>query len=465
MWLGYSRVSRVAGREHLISPELQQARIRSFAEVRGWAVEMLPPELDVSGGKVSRPVLDSAIARIERGEAEGVIVAQIDRLSRMMMASALGVIERIEQAGGQVVAVAENVDPTTPEGRMARNMFLSLAAMQRERNAESIAGAKERAVRLGIWPMSRVPFGYRKGPDRRLVPDDPEAVREMFRRRAAGGSWREVAAVSGVGVSGASKIVHNRVYLGEIRVGEWVNPTAHEPIVDRALFEAAQIRYPAPVYVGDNEWLLKGLVRCGCCQRSMPSTEGRYRCLGRGGCRVRPRVSWRGCDAFAVDALMKYAGSLAGQAKQAEAPGLRVAVEAAEAELVAFQQAVTAAGDVDMFTDGLKQRAEAVRAARSDLAAAYRSVDLPPVDVRGIWPELSVEERRQLLRGFLGVVWVWPEHVRLVARGYEPGGLSMPGRKGPEVSALDDSRLEGQVGVALTKDLNQRGSRLLAGVV
>jgi site-specific DNA recombinase len=465
MWLGYSRVSRVAGREHLISPELQQARIRSFAEVRGWAVEMLPPELDVSGGKVSRPILDAAIVRIAAGEVEGIIVAQIDRLSRMRMASALEVIERIEQAGGQVVAVAENVDPTTPEGRMARNMFLSLAAMQRERHADTLADAKRRAVRLGIWPMSRVPFGYRKGPDRKLVPDNPEVVVEMFRRRAAGGSWREVAAVAGVGVSGASKIVHNRVYLGEIRVGEWVNPTAHEPMVDRQLWEAAQMKYPAPVYVGDNEWLLKGLVRCGCCQRSMPASEGRYRCLGRGGCQVRPRVSWRGCDAFAVDALMEYAGSVAGQAKQAEAPGLGLAVEVAEAELVAFQQAVSAAGDVDMFADGLRQRAEAVRVARAEMAAAYRSVDLPPVDVRGIWSELTVEERRQLLRGFLGVVWVWPEHVRLVARGYEPRGLSMPGRKGPEVSALDDTGLEGEVGVALTKDLNQRGSRLLAGVV
>ena len=106
---------------------------------------MLPPELDVSGGKASRPILDGAISAVERGEADGIIVSQIDRLSRMAMSSALTVIERIEGAGGQVIAVAENVDPTTPEGRMARNMFLSLAAMQRERNADAIADAKARA--------------------------------------------------------------------------------------------------------------------------------------------------------------------------------------------------------------------------------------------------------------------------------------------------------------------------------
>lgn len=70
--LGYSRVSRVAGRENLISPELQQRRIQSYADMKGWRVEMLPPELDVSGGKVKRPILEGAIERIEAGDvAEG----------------------------------------------------------------------------------------------------------------------------------------------------------------------------------------------------------------------------------------------------------------------------------------------------------------------------------------------------------------------------------------------------------
>jgi hypothetical protein len=190
----------------------------------------------------------------------------------------------------------------------------------------------------------------------------------------------------------------------------------------------------------------------------MIASEGRYRCLGRGGCDLRPRVSWKGLDAFAVDLLMEYAGDAAGRAvEQPKSAGLREAVEAAEAELDAFQKATAAAGGVEMFAEGLRQRVEAVRSARAELAAAYRSVDLPPVDVAGVWPDLSLSERRQLLRGFLGVVWVWKKHVRVIARGFEPQGLSMPGRKGPEPVALDDTGLKGQIGVALTKDLNQRG--------
>jgi hypothetical protein len=36
----------------------------------------------------------------------------------------------------------------------------------------------------------------------------------------------------------------NRVYLGEARNGEYFHPNAHEPIVDRATFEAAQLAHP-----------------------------------------------------------------------------------------------------------------------------------------------------------------------------------------------------------------------------
>lgn len=272
---GYMRVSRVAGREHLISPELQEKRIRGFAEIRGWTIDVFPPELDVSGGRSRRPILEEIIQRIEVGEFDGVIVSQMDRLSRMEMTTALTVIERIEEAGGQIVAVAENVDPTTPEGRMARNVFLSLAAMERERHSVQLAEAKERAVRLGIWPASKVPFGYLKGEDRKLTPGpDADVLRRAFECRAAGGSWSQVGKILDRGASSAMKILRNRVYLGEITVGEWNNPTAHPPIIDRVLFESVQDKEPAPVHRGDGTWLLKGIIRCGGCQRTMSATGG-----------------------------------------------------------------------------------------------------------------------------------------------------------------------------------------------
>jgi DNA invertase Pin-like site-specific DNA recombinase len=454
VWAGYSRVSRVAGRENLISPELQEKRVRAFADVKGWTVEFFPPELDVSGGRSRRPVLEEIISRIERGEFAGVIVSQIDRLSRMEMTTALSVIERIEEAGGQVVAVAENVDPTTPEGRMARNMFLSLAAMERERHAVQIAGAKERAVRLGIWPVPKVPPGYVKGEDRKLTPGPGRGrLVEAFEARAAGKSWRVVGEILDVGPSSARKIVSNRVYLGEITVGEWNNPTAHEPLIDRRLFEAAQIEHPYYPPKGDKEHLLRGLVRCAGCQRSMSVHGGTfYRCLRKVPCEIGARVRIDEIDPIAERIVFEEGRGAAAEGVEVEAEPL-AELERAEAELQAFQRATSAIGDEEFFIEGLRERAEAVRAARTKVST--RRGDLPLIPTEKIWPDLSIDEKRQVLGRLVGVVFVWSrDRFRFVEAGFEPEGLSRPGRKGPKPTPLDDSPLEGEIRIPPAEDVD-----------
>ena len=95
-------MSRVGGREHLISPEEQADAIEGYAKARGIEVEMLEPELDVSGGKSSRPILDRILNAIETGQFGGVIVKDLSRLSRLSLSDALALIERIESAGATV---------------------------------------------------------------------------------------------------------------------------------------------------------------------------------------------------------------------------------------------------------------------------------------------------------------------------------------------------------------------------
>src|SRR5690348_4805918 len=85
---GCIRVSRVAGRdgESFISPEVQREQIKASGKLRGVEVAAWHEDLDQSGGLVDRPGLDPLLARIESGETEGVIVAKLDRLSRLVVA-------------------------------------------------------------------------------------------------------------------------------------------------------------------------------------------------------------------------------------------------------------------------------------------------------------------------------------------------------------------------------------------
>ena len=112
-----------------------------------------------------------------------------------------------------------------------------MAEMQLDRYAAGFASAKWNAIARGVWPMPIVPIGYLKGEDRRLKPDPEKAplVVRAFELRAAGTSWEPIAELLGKGQSGATKVIRNRVYLGEIRQGDRHNPKAHPPLVSREL--------------------------------------------------------------------------------------------------------------------------------------------------------------------------------------------------------------------------------------
>lgn len=466
IWAGYARVSRVGDRaETLISPELQTERIQAYAAARGLQVEMLPAELDVSGGKVERPILGQAIEAIERGEYAGLIVAQLDRLSRMDLPDAVATVRRIENAGGQVISVAENFDATTPEGQMGRNVMFAVADMQLGRYKAQFRAAKQRAVERGIWPVRNVPFGYRKGKNRRLEPGpDARKLRKVFERRAAGAPWSEIQKITGLSQSAGHRIVQNRVYLGELRVGEWVNPEAHPPLVDRALWEAAQLAHPRPAVKGNPPALLAGLVRCAGCGTTMsPSSRGTerdYRC--------RPnKASWRCPEPALISrglldnhvesiVLGHLAGGVAaGAVREADTTQAEAALAAAEAELSEYQRAVSVSGvGAEHFAAGMRDRVAAVETARRDLGQARVAQPTPALEeVESLWPALTVEERRQVLRGAIGVVWVRKgrrnvtERVRIVAAGFEPADLSRPGFRRAELRPVDwEADLPGEIG-------------------
>lgn len=460
-WLAYRRVSRVGGREHLISPEMQAQRIMAYADGRGLEVEMLEPELDVSGAKVRRPILEQALERIDRGEAEGIIVATLDRLSRMSMSDALRTIERIEAGGGQVIAVAENFDASTPEGRMVRNIHLSIGAAGRERSAEHLAGAKRRAVEHGIWPVSTIPRGYAKGHDRRLIPgEDAAAVKRAFQLRAGGAPWSRVAEELGSGVSGAAKTIKNRVYLGhvELRIGDehLVNPDAHEPLISRDLWEAAQIAHPAPARSG-HVALLAGIVRCASCSRLMSPGDKGYRCFPRaatGDCPAPATISAALLEPHVEELALRELRRMQaiGHAPSTAAVE-RQALDDAEDELSMWREAVKISEVGPEFVAVELQRlAGNVERAREALGRAQAAAQAVEADLTAVeaYESLSVLGRRHVLRSAIGVVWVWKGRgidgrVKVIAAGSEPPNLSRPGRPSPPVS-VEWADLPGEVG-------------------
>jgi hypothetical protein len=96
-----------------------------------------------SGGRWDRPELHRMLDQLR--EKDTVVVWKLDRLSRSLK-DVLHIMERIAQAGAGFRSITENIDTTTPAGRMMMQMVASFAeferAMIRERTSAGLAAAR-----------------------------------------------------------------------------------------------------------------------------------------------------------------------------------------------------------------------------------------------------------------------------------------------------------------------------------
>ncbi|QEC49651.1 recombinase family protein [Baekduia soli] len=438
---GYIRVSRVGGRhgDSFISPDAQRDQIEAFAKVMGAEVVQWHTDLDESGGKMDRPGLNAALARIDAGQTGGLIVAKIDRFARAAEAGA--VVRQITDRGAVFASAAERLDPTTAIGKAMLGIMLVFAEMELDRIRDGWADSQERAVARGVHISSVPPTGYRwrSEDDKRLVvvPELAPVVAEMFRLRADGGSWEQLADhLNAHGVAtpynsprwtggSVQGIIENRAYLGESRGGVgFVNPDAHEAIIDVETWKAAQrAKGVAPTRRAEPH-LLTGMVRCAGCRYTLKADTQKtrdggkmriYRCRGKqsgGVCDARAGVTAKLLDEYVVDAFFARFGEITatGRATNAELDAAETALTQAEVALVAYRDddRILATLGNDRFVAGLQARVRAVEdaaAAVDELRGLKRLDGVPDVAVlRDVWQELPVAERRHLLRSVLDVV-------------------------------------------------------------
>ena len=431
--IGYIRVSRVAGREgdSFISPDAQKERIMALAAAHGHTLVGWQTDLDQSGARLDRPAFQEALAQVERGEADGIAVAKLDRFARSVSGAGRA-MERLEACGGTLLVGDLGMDTSTPAGKLMRNVLMALAEFDLDRIRENWRTASRMAVRRGVHVSGVPPFGYQRRGDGGLEPDPATAplVHETFVRRAAGESWQSLCEMLDERAprvrpwrpSTVASMVGRRTYLGEAWAGETVNVGAHDPLVTRAEWEAAQSRQPRAPRSG-HESLLTGIVRCAACGTLMtPGSDGRrgyrrYDCQNRV-CRARSAISARRLDEHVEQIVLDAAGAARPVRGRPNTRPLRAALtvlEQAETELGAYRdsQLVSVIGQT-AFAAGLTERATRVAEARETVAGLQRLAPLRQLDSRLVsrWPSMSVVARREILRAALERVEVRRAHSR-----------------------------------------------------
>ena len=173
--------SRVSTSHHGQNPEVQSHQLKRYCEARGWAISHEIVDHGFSGSTEVRPGLKQLLALVRSREVDAVVVVKLDRLFRSLKHLVM-TLEEFQALGVQFVAVKDNVDYTTPAGRLFVQMLGSLAEFEksllRERTMMGLAHARAQGKCLGRPQLH-----------------DPNEIRRL---RAAGLSYREIRSRLGV---------------------------------------------------------------------------------------------------------------------------------------------------------------------------------------------------------------------------------------------------------------------------
>ena len=100
----------------------------------------------ITGTARHRPELDRLLDQLRAGDV--VVVTKYDRLARSLK-DLLGIVDAIQAKGAGFRSLAEDIDTTTPAGRLVFHVFASIAQFERERIAERTREGLEAARKRG----------------------------------------------------------------------------------------------------------------------------------------------------------------------------------------------------------------------------------------------------------------------------------------------------------------------------
>lgn len=149
--IAYRRVSTDEQATSGLGLEAQEAILTAELQRRGWEARWLSDE-GVSAGTLRRPALVEALELLAAGDADALVVAKLDRLTRSLSDLA-GLLNLAERQGWALVVLDIGADTATPAGRLVAGVLGAAAEYERrlasQRTSAALQAAKARGQRLG----------------------------------------------------------------------------------------------------------------------------------------------------------------------------------------------------------------------------------------------------------------------------------------------------------------------------
>lgn len=158
----------------------------------------------------NRDEFNHLIKDCEAGKIDIVLVKSVSRFARDTV-DTLNVTRHLKDLGIDVYFERENVHSISKEGELLLTLLAAFAQAESQSISENVKWALRKKFKLGIPNGIKPPFGYRwNGESFSIIPEQGEAVREIYSRYLAGESAYSIAkCLADRGVKGRSGVPIN----------------------------------------------------------------------------------------------------------------------------------------------------------------------------------------------------------------------------------------------------------------
>jgi len=191
--IGYIRVSTEKQADHGVSIEAQTEKLKAYAML--YDIDLVDLVIEQGSAKcLQREGLQSALSRLEAGEAEALIVVKLDRLTRSV--ADLGKLVDTYFQNFALLSVGEQIDTRPAAGRLVLNVLASVSQWEREVIGERTSAAMQHMRKQNQYTGGKPPYGYDLV-DGELIENENEqqVIKLVAKYKAAGLSYRKIAAV------------------------------------------------------------------------------------------------------------------------------------------------------------------------------------------------------------------------------------------------------------------------------
>ena len=294
----YCRVSTFdQAKGEFTSLNSQEMDLRKYAQQQGWEVIGVYSDT-ASGSTVDRPELTRLLSDATSHKFDVIAITKLDRMSRSLK-DFLGLDETFRKAGIDVAVTTQNIDTTTPAGKLQRTIMIAFAEFEREMGQERTRESLWNRAKSGYWLGGNVLLGY-DVEKKKLVVNDQEAsvVKKIYQYYLDEPSTNKVAmrlnsegyrtkirmTKGGKNVGGKEfnnqhvhDILKNKTYTGYVKFKGEEFRGLHVPIIDQALFDKVQARLQESkldrhATYDKSELLLLGLTKCGFCDSGLTTS-------------------------------------------------------------------------------------------------------------------------------------------------------------------------------------------------